>query len=352
MPDWSQSMQQSYEYYIVDPVTWRDKRRVEHVKSCSINRDATSETLGSAIIDVGEPLGECYIRAYLITIQNGLKEKHPLATFLVQTPTSEFNGKSEIISLDAYTPLLELKENPPPLGFSLLEGDNIMEKARQLTREHMRAPVSGVDCNTLLTYDFVANTNDTWISFLSSLMMNAKYSYQLDEMGRVLFLPKQDTASLQPIWTYDSGNSSILYPEISVNRDLYEIPNVVEVVYSRGSGYLTATAINDDSNSPTSIVNRGRPITRRITDPDLSGSADQEYVQEYAELALRELSTLEYTVSYTHGYCPVRINDCVRLNYPEAGLVNIKAKVISQSIKCSLGCPVTEKAVFTAKLWG
>ena len=71
----------------------------------------------------------------------------------------------------------------------------------------------------------------------------------------------------------------------------------------------------------------------------------------YAEQLLRELSTLEYTVSYTHGYCPVRIGDCVRLNYERAGIIDVKAKIISQSIKCEAGCPVTEKAVFTKKLW-
>lgn len=63
------------------------------------------------------------------------------------------------------------------------------------------------------------------------------------------------------------------------------------------------------------------------------------------------MSALEYTISYTHGYCPVRIGDCVRLNYSRAGLRGIKAKVISQSIKCEPGCPVTEKAVFTTQLW-
>lgn len=66
---------------------------------------------------------------------------------------------------------------------------------------------------------------------------------------------------------------------------------------------------------------------------------------------LKELSSIEYTVSYTHGYCPVRVGDCVRLNYEAAGVRNIKAKVISQSIQCIPGCPVTEKAVFTNSLW-
>ena len=62
--------------------------------------------------------------------------------------------------------------------------------------------------------------------------------------------------------------------------------------------------------------------------------------------------SIEYTVSYKHGYCGIRIGDCVRLNYKRAGINNVKARIISQSIKCEPGCPVTEKAVFTTKLWG
>ena len=63
------------------------------------------------------------------------------------------------------------------------------------------------------------------------------------------------------------------------------------------------------------------------------------------------MSKNKYTITYTHGYCPVRVGDCVRLNYSRAELNGVKAKVISQSIKCEPGCPVTEKAVYTAKLW-
>ena len=47
-----------------------------------------------------------------------------------------------------------------------------------------------------------------------NLISNAKYSFDLDELGRILFSPNQDIASLQPVWTYVDGNSSILYPDI------------------------------------------------------------------------------------------------------------------------------------------
>ena len=203
-----------------------------------------------------------------------------------------------------------------------------------------------------LYYDFVANTEDTWITFLQDLIANAKYTFNLDELGRILFSPKQDTASLQPVWTYDDNNSSILYPDLTMEHDLYDIPNVVEVVYSNGGDSYYARVVNDDSNSPTSTVNRGREIKRRITNPDLNGEPTQHQIEVYAEQMLRDLSSIEYTVTYTHGYCPVRLGDCVRLNYSRAGLNGIKAKVISQKIDCQTGCKVTEKAVFTTKLWG
>ena len=351
MADWLSSMQQTFEYYIVDPKTWKDIELIDTVKSSTIQRDAEAETLGSATIDMTESVGESYIRIYLITIQNGLRERHPLGTFLVQTPSLSFNGRLQNISVDAYTPLIELKESPPPLGYSILKNSNVMDFAYRLARERARAPVVKTECNTRLGMNFTASTDDTWLTFLSDLIANAKYNFALDEMGRILLSPYQDTASLQPVWTYNDDNSSILYPEISVDRDLYGIPNVVEVIHSNGAGYYFVRAVNDDPNSVTSTVSRGREIIHRVNNPDLVGKPTESQVKDYANQLLRELSVLEYTVTYTHGYCPVRLGDCVRLNYARAGITNIKAKVISQTIKCEPGCPVTEKAVFTTRLW-
>lgn len=352
MADWLSSMQQTFEYYTVNPDTWKDVKPLDNVKACTITRDADTETLGSATIDVTDSVGECYIRVYLITIQNGFKERHPLGTFLVQTPSSSFDGRVREVSMDAYTPLLELKESPPPIGYSIREGENIMSNAYKLTTEHIRAPVVETICTETLYRDFVANTDDTWMSFLIDLVANAKYSYSLDELGRVLFAPVQETASLQPVWTYTDDNSSILYSSISMDHDLYGIPNVVEVVYSSGKESFFARVVNDDSNSPTSTVNRGREIIHRVVNPSSMGNPTQNMIDEYAIKLLKELSTVEYTIAYTHAYCPVRLGDCVRLNYTRAGITDIKAKVISQSIKCEPGCPVSEKAVFTTKLWG
>ena len=371
MPDWTKSMQQSFEYYIVDPDTWRDTTLLTTVKPGStISRDSEAETLGSSTINVVEMFGECYIRIYLVTIQNGVKEKHPLATALVQTPSSSFDGKVKDVTMDAYTPLLELKENPPPLGYTIFKEEDILENAYLLIRENTRAPVvktSSVADTTnerysKLSYDFVANTDDTWLSYISDLVLNANHTLDLDEMGRILFAPIQNTASMRPVKIFDDSNSSILQAPVTMDHDLFDIPNVVEIIFTKGFYNVEAgeyeyriVVTNDDPSSPTSTVSRGRKKTYREIDPNIIGSdtaiVTKEIVQNYAERLLREMSTVEYKITFTHGYYPIRLGDCVGLNYKRAGLTDIKAKIISQSIKCEPGCPVTETAVFTTKLW-
>lgn len=355
MIDWTKSMQQTYEYYVVDPHTWKDSYALSNIESSTINRDLSNATLGSATIDCTEALDECYIRIYLVVtqIQNGLsvKDKIPLGTFMVQTPSVSFDGKRTKISLDAYTPLIELKENNPPIGYSLLENTAIMSTAHILTRDNMRAPVTVPSDSEKLHDDFVSNTDDTWLSFISDLISNAKYSFSLDGLGQVAFEKNQDMGSLQPVWIYNDDNSSILHPEIDDSRDLYNVPNVVEVVYSTGTRCLTSRIVNDDPNSPVSTVSRGRTKTHRVSNPSLSFNPTQSYLDQYATQLLRDLSCVEHTVTYSHGYCPVRIGDCVMLNYKRANIKAVKAKVISQSIKCSTGCTVEETAVYTTKLW-
>lgn len=360
MVDWTKSMQQTFEYYIVDPKTWKDKQILKNVKSCKINRDSSVDTLGSATIDITESVGECYIRVYLIVTQNGITSKHPLGTYLVQTPASSFNGKIRSVSMDAYTPLLELTENQPPIGYFIPKNTNVMDIAYMLTRENTRAPVVKAISDTELSFDFTADTSDTWLSVIRDLISaaydektnkKATYQFDIDELGHILFTPKQDITSLQPVWIYDDNNSSILYPDLDMEHDLYGIPNVVEVSYSNGKNSYYAKVKNEDKNSPVSIPNRGREILYRVTNPDVIVTSNDQ-LQQYAEQLLRELSSVEYTVTYKHGYCPTRVGDCIRLNYSRAGLTNIKAKIISQSITCEPGCPVTEKAVFTSKLWG
>ena len=352
MADWTASMQQTFEFYTVDPVSWANKDKVTTITECTIDRN-NEETLGSARFTTTKELDECYIRVYLVTIQNGVTEKYPLGTYLVQTPETKYDGRMTSISMEAYTPLIELKDTKPPYGYTVLEGVNILSTAADLVEDNVRVPVVRASDQETMNGTFIADfDNDTWLSFISDLISNAKYHFDLDELGRILFAPDQRAEAMQPIWTFDDGNSSILYPEVTLQRDLYGIPNVVEVLYSNDEGFAFARVENNDESSPVSIPTRGRKVVHRVTNPDDLTNPSQAVINNYAEELLRELSTLEYTINYSHGYCPVRVGDCVMFNYDRADLKGIKAIVKSQSIKCSTGCQVSETATFNTRLWG
>lgn len=351
MIDWSRSMKQSFEFYTVDPNTWKNDKALQNIESCTIHRDEGVPTLGSASIKSKELLDETYFRVYLVVEQNNIVEKIPLGTYMMQTPSISFDGKQKNISMDAYTPLIELKEHFPSIGYSILKGGDIMTIASSICRENMRAPIVPTTSQHKLNTDFTANINDNWLTFVRDLIKNAKYKFVLDELGRVLFEPIQDTGSLQPVTVFNDDNSSILYSDIKDERDLYGIPNVVEVIYSTDAGMLYSKVKNSDPNSPISTVNRGREIVHRDSKPKIIGKADQAYIDEYAYQLLRNLSCLEHKITFTHGFYPITIGNAVTLNYKAAGLSNVTAKIVSQSIKCETGCSIQETAIYTTKLW-
>jgi len=354
MPDWTRSMRQTYEFTTVDPNTWLDKKLIKDVEGCTITRDAEAETLGSATLTCAEDQTDEYVRSYLVTEQDGIHERFVLGTHLYQTPGSKYSATRKTADQDGYTCLLELKEKMPPLGYSIQEGANILNIAGQIIREQLRTPIAAGSSDDKLLSAFVSDTEDTWLTFLTDLISNADYEFGLDESGRALFAKRQSLAALRPVWIYTDDNSSILYPSLEIKRDLYGIPNVVEVVYSPSddTAPMFARAVNDDPASPVSTVNRGREVTYRETNPDVTEGISQAQLEGYAKKLLRDMSSLEYQITYRHGYCPVNVGDCVLLNYELAGLKNVAAKVTRQVIKCTNGCPVDETAVFTKQLWG
>lgn len=359
MADWSASMEQSFEYYIVDPSTWGDKEKLTKITNCTITRDLKNETLGSATIDSDDDLNDKYVRVYLVTKQHRVRESFCLGTFLCQTSEWVYDGMRKSMSYDGYTPLIELKEKPMAVGYTILKNLNLLDRAVSIVTQNVRAPVvvaSSTDPSMTLEKNFVAEENDTVFTFTRDLLQIGKYSFGLTERGHITFEPHTELGALSPRWLFDDSNSSILYPEMRLKGDMFEIPNVVEVTYSPKSKTKTpisVSVVNDDPESPVSTVVRGRRVVYRDTNPQIGDDASELIVTRYAEKILTEKSTLTYEAAYSHGFTDaVRLGDCVRLNYIKSGLTNINARVTKQVIHCAPGCKVDETAVYTKRLWG
>ena len=366
MIDWTKSMKQTYEFYIINPTSGNSISKLDKVTGASVNRDITSDTQVSGSINYDGELGEVYVRIFLVAEQGEEIEKIPLITMLCQSPSVTFNGKKRSSSITGYSPLLELQNLYPPIGYTIPkyspgQGKNLGDIVYDIYSEHLRMATLPISEDlTTATADFlntpyVADPSDSWFNLCQKLLNPVSYFPRVDEYGKVYFDKKKSLSKMTPIWTYNTSNSSIFGSDITVDMDIYNIPNVVEVIATLTNGKTVSVVVeNDDKNSPTSIPSRGRKVVHREINPENMGKIAAENfaaVKDYAYNILEQANILQYSVSYTHGYCGTNVGDCVYIDYPLAGISMEKAYIVSQSIECKTGCTVSETAIMTKNLY-
>lgn len=371
--DWTKSMQQTFEFYTVDPNNWYDDQKLENIISCDLTHDLTSDKRGNASISVTEPLPESYIRTYLVVTQAGYMHKICLGTYLYMTSSDSFDGMKHNITMTGYTPMVELEEKLPPLGFHVIGITNrkhsgnapmVTDAIKDIVTTYTRCEIENrTVIQKPLLNDFVAGPNDNFLTVINNILNASslqQYILTVDEWGTIIVKDKPVLEDAIPTYIYTDDNSSILLPSLDTNDDIYGIPNVVEVLYT-GDKRLPAIRVIVKNEDPTSIVSipaRGREIAKRFTINniaapvnDYSEAAVRAQVTAQAERLLEAASTISKTISYSHGYCDVKVGDTVLINYERAGVTGIRAKVVSQRISCKPGCQVDEQAVYTKKLW-
>lgn len=351
MPDWTRGYQETFEFWKVDPYTMADVSPLRSVTACDITRDAETDKIESARISLDEDISEeAYIRCYLSVTQDGTTERVCLGTWLAQSPTAEYDGKTITRTVECLSPLQELSDDMPPVGYSVKDV-KALAAAYDLASSHVRGNVVQPRDGALVTEAFVADDGDTWLSFVADLAAKDRHHLTLDPYGDIGFAPDTNGSALAPVWEYDDGNASILEAEVTDEADWYGIPNVVEVIVSTDTGSIVGRAENDDENSMVSTASRGRTVLKRVTDAQLADNPTQDDVDAYARKVLRESSQIERRITYTHAYNGVKLGDGVALRYTRHGLNVSRAKVVRQEMSCGTGMTVKETAVYTETLW-
>ena len=352
MIDWTAGMKQWYEYWEVSPVSWADIRMLDNVSGGSIMRNTSNVSLGSASFKMTDFIGEMYIRTYLCVEQNHESQKVCLGTHLVQSPNTAFNGKVSTVNATAYTPLIELKENYPPIFYTIPKGTEIISWIYNSVTNNSRIRVErNTEWEVYSKYDYVANTDDTWLDFIVSVMRQNNISYGITPEGVFYIYEAFKYDRCPSTYFFTTDDKSIILPNVSYTQDIYNIPNVVEVYTSNAKGYNCVRIINDGPNA-TSVTARGREIVYRETSPSILGIPSDEEITIYATKLLESLSTIKVELSFEHAYVPeVNIGDTITIDYPEAGIFGQKALVLDQQLDCSQGLIVSTTASFERQYW-
>ena len=350
--DWTRALQVTWRYCLVDPETWFDLEPLGSVVSCSISWDASTETLVSGSLEVDEdfPEGECYVRVWCDATQDHKTERFPVATLLCQASKDSSEGTKHTFSVEAHSPLMELQDDQPPVGWSI---SGSVDDAIRTICANMRAPLTEYESDATLPNPIVAGEDDTWLTMLWAVLDSAERPMLAAGMAWANVMPKSAPWALAPVMTLsDTDERGVLWADMSRETSLFGIPNKVEVIWSSGAAHYSAIATNTDPSSPTSIPTRGRVVSTRETNPDgLVGNPSQSAVNAYATRRLRELSVVTRTYALKVGYMPMWIGMAVQLELSKLG-ANEVASIDSIDMQCDVEAGMSLSLTSTRELWG
>ena len=332
MINYSNGISATYYAARVNPQTWADAGEISII-SGNITKKAGSDLVESADITVSEDIGtEAWIRVYMIAEQGGAKERVPLFTGIVSSPSRNIKGAQETRKLDCYSVLKVAADILLPIGWFAPARTNGGELIRILLSD-LPCPVEVDEGSPNIISSFVAGNNDSKLSVAQEIAEAINWQIKVRGDGSVRICPKPLTIS----GTFDNIENDIIETSVTDNRDIFSVPNVLRVTL----GGSAATARDDDPDSIYSTVNRGREIWAQ-EDAKLAAG---ESLGEFAVRRLKELQNPSRKLDYTRRFQPdVDVNDLVSIVYPKQSIGDV-FRVQSQTITLSHGAKVKEEVI-------
>lgn len=262
----------------------------------------------------------------------GIDRDFPMGIWLPSVPEEEWAAPGrtwKIELLDRVSILDQDIYTDPATGnlfASFPAGSNIITIIRAIisdTGESVEAILDNPDA--VLKSDRTYDAGTTRLQIVNDLLDTANYfSIFMDYTGAFRCEKYIDPASrpvqYEAVGPFVAGPTSIYSPEFTISRDIFTVPNRVAAVL-QGDGEtegLTSVAVNIDPSSPFSQPNRGRWITKVLTDV---AEMDQATLDEYVRKNLVSSTSVASSVPLTHAFMPeLAVNQVVAIRNPDAAL--------------------------------
>ena len=332
--NWAQGYTAEYYATRVDPDTWRDIERIE-ITGGSVKRETTGLRNSAQINCDRYPQGiEQWVRIYMDCEQGGSNEHVALFTGLATSPQKDMDGIVETSAVECYSVLKPASDVYLLRGWYAPAGASGAAVIRDLLAS-LPAPVEIADNAPQLSAPIIAEDAETKLTMTEKILTAIDWQIVILGDGTISVEPKSDEA----VASFDPLEFDVLETEIHVTADWFDAPNV----YMAIDNDLVAIARDDSIDSPLSTVNRGREVWQQ---DNASNLADNQTIEQYAAMMLKQAQTVKQTVSYNRRFMPEVVpGDVVRMRYPEQN-VNGLYRVQSQSI--TLGYSATTNEEITA----
>lgn len=186
--------------------------------------------------------------------------------------------------------------------------------------------------------EMVWDAGTTLLRIVNDLCMAAgAFSIHADMSGRLVVEPYREPrrreVTHKAVGAFQHGPTSLLHPDMTVDRDVYSVPNRFVAVgqASETAPALVGSAVITDPNSPFGKRARGRWITEVETGVE---ATSQAAINSYAQRKLAMRTAVAGKLNVKHAWLPgVTVNSVLETSNP---LVELQALVTVQNIELPL----------------
>lgn len=297
-------------------IAWPSLRYVSDVggvEEASVTRNAGSslKVSGSMRVASGLDFGNDLVRIVSESRLDGDVETVVHATLFATSPSEGHWDGGESCDVNLYSTLVVLDKKRVRSSLRIPAGTNVLEWCAKLVRS-LKLPCTYTPSATKLSADRIYERDTTYLTVVNEMLDVANYaSATVNGYGGVILAPYQNPARKATARTLSDGRDNVLVPEFTVERDWFDVPNVVCLVCSNGDKSMSATATFDDADSFLSTKNRYEvTYTEQVDDV-----ASQSALNAKARSRLQDkLSRVERT-RVEHPYLPESIGDVWALDF-------------------------------------
>ena len=335
MINWSYGFKSSYHMCMVDPVTWKDKERLE-LESGSISRSDEGLRQSADIQPIEYSLGsDKFIRIWMDVRQGGESDRVALFTGMTSAPERKIDGASVDTPVICYSVLKDAQDIDLPRGWYAAKGIIATDIIADLLNV-CRAPVTIEAGAPRLSQHIVAEDGENHLTMTDKILDVIGWRMSISGFGEIRIGPIASKISV----TFGAAENDCIETPFTSKHDRFACPNVMRCIKND-----EACIIRDiDPESELSIVRRGREIWKTENDVNLG---DAESLETYTRRRLKELQSVALTASYNRSYDPRAYpSDMIRIHYPAQNVSGIFS-IRSQKIQLD-HCGTTAEEVDTA----
>lgn len=239
-------------------------------------------------------------------------EPWDMGVYLFASPKQKTNKIGRVIySVDLLTKLAILDGMQLTESYVVQSGDNLVESAASLIRS-TGEQVLVTESSLVAREPLVFAAGDNLLTVCNNILTAAGYwGVYVSGSGIFTLAPYVDPRDRSPVWQFTNDELSIIKTEMSFEQNLADVPNQV-ICHTNGTDEepaLVAVASNNDFESPFSIQNRGRVISKTY-------QVDASDVSVLQATANRYLANNMNPVSrwlVEHAVIPITGNDAVTI---------------------------------------